>query len=128
MFGLILWVVLILRWLPLAMHVGHGASGVIAVVGGDLLLGWKCLVRIGAAYVPTVALWPLLPSLRQFEAFAVAGVAVVIEFIAELTTSALFGGNAALPIQLTLTALGYGVTTVGVLLLLWRRPRDGSAF
>ena len=127
-FALTLWVVLIIRWWPLAMHVARGTPGMIAVVWGDLLLGWKCLLRAGAAFVPTLALWALLPPIRGFEVLVVVAVAVVIEVIAELGTSVLFGVHAALPIQLAATALGYGATTLGVVLLLRSRPKDDAAF
>jgi hypothetical protein len=108
--------------------VNHGVPGAIAVVWGDLVLGWKCFLRAAAAYVPTLALWALLPPIRGLEALAVVVAAVVIEIAVEFGAAAFFGVNAALPIQLAATALGYGTMTLGVVLLLWRRPRDDAAF
>src|ERR1700733_13858165 len=111
-FGALLFVSLILRWLPASVVRADSLYGLIPVVAGDLVLAWKSFLRCGVAYIVTAIALDYLPPIRWSYALAIVAGALVMEVLAELAASALFGVHAATWLQLTATAIAYAFTLV----------------
>jgi len=111
-FGSLLFVSLILRWVPVAIVRADSPYGLGQVIAGDLVLAWKSFLRCAVAYVVTaIALDYLLP-IRWRYAFAIAGTALVTEILAEIAAGAVFGVHAGTWVQLTATAIAYSFTVI----------------
>jgi hypothetical protein len=111
-FGALLFVSLILRWLPAAIVRADEPYGLGQVVVGDLRLAWYSFLRCAVAYVVTAIALDYLPPIRWRYAFAITATALAMEVLAELIASALFGVHAATWVQLTATAIAYAFTVV----------------
>jgi hypothetical protein len=111
-FGALLFVSVILRWLPAAIVRADNPYGLGQVVAGDLALAWKSFLRCAVAYVVTAIALDHLPPIRWRYAFAIAATAVVTEILAEIAAGALFGVHASTWVQLTATAIAYSFTVI----------------
>jgi hypothetical protein len=111
-FAALLFVCLILRWLPVAIVRADNPYGVGQVVAGDLALAWKSFLRCAVAYVVTAIALDYLPPIRWRCAFAIAATALVTELVAEITTGALFGAHAGTWLQLTATGIAYSFSVL----------------
>lgn len=111
-FGALLFVSLILRWLPAAIVRADTPYGLGHVVVGDLRLAWYSFLRCAVAYIVTAIALDYLPPIRWRYAFAIAATALVMEILAEIVASALFGVHAGTWAQLIATAIAYSFTVV----------------
>jgi hypothetical protein len=111
-FGALLFVSLILRWLPAAIVRADKPYGLGQVVVGDLRLAWDSFLRCAVAYVVTAIAIDYLPPIRWRYAFAITAAALGMEVLAEIVASVLFGAHAATWVQLAATAIAYAFTVV----------------
>jgi hypothetical protein len=126
-FGGLLFVALILWWLPLALTRMHSAFGMGQVIGGDSILAWKALLRCGVAYIVTIVAITWLPPIRMSHALGISVVAFLAEVLAEYATGAAFGPNAGTGVQLIATGIVYSVTVVICAEIIKRRNGHGDA-
>ena len=63
-FAALLFIGLVLRWLPAALNKAHAPFGVGQIIGGDLILAWKSFLRGVVAYVLTALALDWLPPIR----------------------------------------------------------------
>ena len=110
LFGALLFLSSLLWWLPAAIVRAGKPYGLGHVVVGDLRLAWYSLLRCAVAYVVTAIALDYLPPIRWRHAFVIAGAALVIEILAEIVTSAIFGAHANFWAPLIATAIAYSVT------------------
>jgi hypothetical protein len=111
-FGLSMFVALILWWLPAALARPNGGLGVGQVIAGDMVLAWKAFLRCVVAYVVTIVALKWLPPIYWWQAFIVAAAALVVEIFAEVVTARFIGASADSIWQLVATAIGYSVILV----------------
>jgi hypothetical protein len=86
-FGLSMFVALILWWLPAALARPNGGLGVGQVIAGDMVLAWKAFLRCVVPYVVTIVALKWLPPIYWWQAFIVAAAALVVEIFAEVVTA-----------------------------------------
>lgn len=125
-FGVMLFVCLILRWLPAAIVRTENPYGVGPVIAGDVALVWNSFLRCAVAYVVTAFALDYLPPIRWRYAFVIAATALVTEFLAEIAAGALFGVHAGTWVQLTATAIAYSFTVIISVLAIQKWARAGS--
>jgi hypothetical protein len=114
-----------LSGLPAAVARAHDAFGVGQVIGGDLMLAWKSFLRCAVAYGVTAVAIDFLPPIRWTNAFAITATALVIEVLAELAATAVWGVNVSTGVQLAVSAVAYSATvtiSIGVIRR-WSRRR-----
>jgi hypothetical protein len=110
LFGALLFVTLILRWLPAASVRARDAYGLGQVIAGDLALAWKSLLRCAVAYGVTTLAIDILPPIRWREVLAVTFAALVAEVLSELAAAAFWGADAGTGVQLAASAVAYSIT------------------
>ena len=110
LFGILLFVSLLLRWLPAAISRSHQPFGLGQVITGDAILAWKSFLRCATAYILTALMFDYLVPIRWSTAWVIAVGALVAEITAEWVLSIAVGPNAGVSIQLVASALAYALT------------------
>jgi hypothetical protein len=108
-FGALLFVSFVVRWLPAAIFHSHSPFGLAQVAVGDMSLAWRSFLRCAVAYIVTALALDYLPPIRWRHVMAIAATAVVMEILAELATADLFGAHAATWVQLVATTMAYSL-------------------
>ena len=124
--GGLLFLSMLLRWLPAAASRSHEAFGVAQAVTGDLILFWKSLLRCAVAYAVTAVAFDWLTPIRWRDAFFVAVGALLAEVVAELLTSTILSSDATVAIQLLVSAIAYAVTLSASRWVLHRRREQSQ--
>ena len=118
-----LFISLMLRWLPAALNKSHEPFGVGQVIAGDFILAWKSFLRCTVAYVLTALALDWLPPIPWRTAFVISTVALLGEVLAELVTAEVFEASAGVAVQLVASAVAYSATMLGSISILrhhWR--------
>jgi hypothetical protein len=123
-FGILLLLSLLLRWLPAALIRSHAPFGIGQVIAGDINLAWQAFLRTAVAYVLTALAFDHLIPIRWPTAFAIALAALLAEITAEVALGALFGIHAGIGIQLITSAVAYALTLTLSLTILDRLDRN----
>jgi len=123
LFGILLFLSLLLRWLPAAIIRSHEPFGMVQVLMGDAILAWKSFLRCATAYVLTALAFDYLVPIRWKTAIVIAVGAVVAEIAIEFSLSVPFGARAGVGIQLVGSALAYTLTLAVSLAILNRSAR-----
>jgi hypothetical protein len=126
LFGTLLFVTLMLRWLPAALSKSHDPFGTGQVFAGDLILAWKSFLRCAVAYVITAISLDWLPLIRWRTALAISAIALLGELLTELVAAEVFGDNAGLAVQLTAAAIAYSATMLGSISILQHHSRSAT--
>jgi hypothetical protein len=122
-FASLLFISLMLRWLPAALNNSHEPLGVGQIIAGDLVLAWKSFLRCAVAYVLTALALDWLPPIRWRTALAISAVSLPGEILTELVTADIFGENAGVAVQLIGSAIAYSATMFGSISILQPHSR-----
>jgi hypothetical protein len=101
-FSGLLWLALVIRWLPAGIH-----QGIVLMIAGDISLGWPVLLRGGVLLLATIPFLGVLPPLRKIHVLYVAVAASAVELAVEVCMGRLVGAKAAMTIQLAATGVAY---------------------
>jgi hypothetical protein len=123
-FAVLLYVALIIRWMPAAFSKAHQPFGVGSVIVGNLILGWKSFLRCAVAYVLTALALDWLPPISWKTALLISVAAVIGETLAEIITGQIVGVDAGVTIQLIVTAAMYCGVLVGSISIVRYRTRS----
>ena len=116
-FAVFLFLALTLRWLPAAIERFQAPYGQGQVLGGQINLAWKCVLR---GLVVLILVVPVVLSgrtIRLREVFVLCGVTVAAEISVEYLITLLVGAKASKAVQLIATAVAF----LGVLVLRQRK-------